>query len=262
MDQDINIMDILMNDSFAFYLGVPHIQEAMDLAVIGSPNSNTTVYNLANYPLYCQNPVGITPTAADVLVQTVSGGTATNLALALSEPIQDVTDSLGNSVPGAVKLAAAPGSGVTPVATYYEQLEPFIAQDITPAVKQNVKKVEKLGDTNIMYGYGSIDISLKSDQIISNDSMEMFQKLMFQNYSGNQLPESGYNAYQMLTKPISLFAHIPVTDYNDEVIGIFKFAQCKLSPTFPGVKAGDTGKFTLDMSIQENPTLLVPSVAV
>ncbi len=172
---------------------------------------------------------------------------------------QATTDSIGlitdpgtlDQVYGSVKLADKPATGVVVAGTYYEELETFVTQDVTSAPKQNVKKVEKIGDVNIMYGYGSIDISLKSDQVVTNKSMEMINKLLFKPYTGNETVEEGLVATQMVTKPIPLLAELPVTDYDDDVIGTFKFQSCKLSPALPTAKAGDVGKFTIDMSIQE-----------
>ncbi len=54
MYEDINIMDILMNDSFKFKLAVPHNQ---DLLTADPNDSAGMTYDIPGYPLYAQSPV-------------------------------------------------------------------------------------------------------------------------------------------------------------------------------------------------------------
>ena len=78
---------------------------------------------------------------------------------------------------------------------------------------------------------------------------------------GNDTVESGFVASQQLPKPISLLGHIPITDDYDNIIGVFKFAKCKISPDLPTFKQGDAGKFSIDLSVQTTPVLLTPVAA-
>ena len=259
----IDEMDILMNDSVRMYVAVPHTREAL----LGTIDGTNKLFTLKDYPLYPQSQVKLTPSIADIIVEGVlaSGTPPVNAYTVLTaSAINEITDvPTGDMVPGAVELATAPAIAAATgiVGTFFEQIEPFVAQDITPTVKQDDKEIKRIGSVNIMHGYGSIDYKIKSDQIISNDSVQLINKLLYGPYTGNDTVETGFTAAQQLPKPMSLKGHIPITDDYDDVIGVFKFDKCKISPDLPGFKQGDAGKFTIDMSVQTTPVLLTPIAA-
>jgi hypothetical protein len=255
MYEDISLETILMNDSVGFVLGVPHALEALT----GTIDGTNKKFTFANPPLFPRSCLGIIAQPQDVDVYGVKTNVNTKLTVSKIDEVIDA--ATGDSIDGAIELDTAPAaaSADSIVGNYVEELEPFVAQDVTPTVKQTTKTVGRLRSTDQMYGYGTIDVQIKSNQVMGNDSIKQIQKLMYDPYTPDVglTVQTGYDVHEMVPKPKVLYGYIPF-ELDDEVLGRFYFKQCRLSPIIPGGKANDNATYALDMSVQKKPLLLLP----
>lgn len=255
MYEDISLETILMNDSVGFVLGKPHTMETLT----GTIDGTNKVFNFPSYPLFPRSCLGILPQPQDVDVYGVKG--TVNTKLTVQEISQILDQNTGDEVDGAATLATAPAAAdaTSIIGNYVEELEPFVAQDVTPTVKQTTKTVGRLRSTDQMYGYGTIDVQIKSNQVMGNDSIKQIQKLMYDPVTPDTglSVQTGYNAFEMVPKPKILYGYIPF-ELDDEVLGRFYFKQCRLTPVIPGGKANDNVTYALDMSVQKKPILILP----
>jgi hypothetical protein len=212
------------------------------------------------YPVYPQGDVNITPLPSDMIVEALYTGVYTPLTVS---SLKTLTDPItNNDVIGGATVQTAPttGNASSIVGSGVQQLEPVVVQSSEPTLKQNVKKVGRLGSTDQLYGFGTIDTSLKSNLIMSQSTTNMLQQMLYEPYGGNDSVEPGYTASEIISTPIPLFASMILTDpVTDDILGFHKFQGCQLSPGIPGIKDGSEGTFTLDFTIAEKPILLTPN---
>ena len=166
---DISNEDILMNDSFGFFLGIPHTREVCVGDVVDASSGPPIVtanknFEVAQGPIYPVSGTGILPIASDISVWTrkTTDGKATDTAIASTDYTVDtvVDETTGDSIYSGIEFKTAPTTELVDsvVCSYVEELQPFVAQDVTPTVKQNTKEVGRIYSTDTMTGYGSINL--------------------------------------------------------------------------------------------------------
>jgi|GEM_PF-3283717 hypothetical protein len=255
MHTDIDLESILMNDSVGYVIGVPHTKEIMTGVVDGTNKDFLT----AAYPIYPRSGLSIVPTISDI---DVFGRKTTVDTPLVASALKTVTDpGTGDSVEGGATLATAPAaeSADSIVSNYYEELEPFVAQSIAPTVKQDSKTIKRLRSTNVMYAYGSIEVSLKSEEILSKNGLKQLPKLCYEEYTPTSgTVATGYKAYKMVSNPINLKSYITF-EYDDDTLGRIYMDKCQMTPDIPDGKQGDTSKFNINMSVQGDIMMLLPS---
>jgi hypothetical protein len=132
----------------------------------------------------------------------------------------------------------------------------MVSQDISPTLKQTVKEVERMYSSDKIYGYGSIDIKIKSELVMTPDTITQMRKLMYEAYAGDDAVETGYTAYQMRAKPLSMYGEL-LMKYED-LLGVIKLNGVKITPDLPSGKQGDFSKLTTELSVPTKPILIVP----
>lgn len=246
--------DILSSDTFGFFLGIPHEK----VACTGTIDGTNKEFTVPDAPIYPAAGVGVIPAVGDV---TAYLRKTTVDTVATISSIKTIVDSLtGDSIDGAIELTTAPAApdadGV--YASYYEELEPFFTQDISPTVKQDTKDVGRIRSTDVVTSYGKIDIQLKAEQVLSKDALKYMKKLFWGTYTGSKTPVTGYTPYSLNKKPIDLKAYMTI-DWEGDNLGRIYLDSCRISPDLPSIKQGDNGGLTLDMTISEMPVLVLPT---
>ena len=102
-----------------------------------------------------------------------------------------------------------------------------------------------------------LTLSIKSEQIMSTQTIKYINQLLFGDYLGNSDSQTGYDAFTLLSKPQALYGYMPM-EYETGVLGRVYFKQVKLSPSLPVGKQGAEGTFTLDMTTPKLPVLVLP----
>lgn len=253
MDIDVDLENILMNDSVGFVLGVPHTKEEMTGGIDGTNKE----FLVEGYPIYPRSTLDFVPGISDIDVYGRKNTVDTPLTVTA---LKTITGAKGETVDAGVTLSAAPleASVDKVVGTYVEELEPFVAQDITPTVKQDKKTVKRLRSTNVLYAYGSIEVSIKSNQILSDHGLEQLTKLCYAPYTpGNGTVGTGLKAYTFRSKPQSLYGYITFEEDAD-TLGRVYMQKCQMIPDIPDGKQGDNSKFTIDMTVQGDIIVLLP----
>ena len=260
MYEHISNDDIMMADSFGFFLGIPK-SKAVCTGLIDGTNK---VFNVPDAPIYPKSGMGILPEIRDIVAyerKTTAGTPPTNVdtILAASKIDTIIDPSSGDEIDGAFELATAPlaTSADAIVCDYVEELQPFVAQDITPTLKQTKKDVGRIYSNDTMTGYGNIAISIKSEQVMAKQTVKYINKLLFGPYKGTATKAVGCTAYDLLKKPIDLYGYMTM-DWEDDVLGRIYFEQVRVTPDIPNAKAEGTGGFTLDMTVAKMPRLVLP----
>lgn len=260
MYENISLEDIMMNDSLGLRLGVPVVKEIATGTIGGSPTANTNFKVVGPiYPLENR----IIPTKDDVTayLRKATGSPAVDVdteatVASISGTEEDAEDD--TTIYDTVVLSSAPTTETADhvVVSYAEQLEPMVSQDISPTLKQTVKEVERMYSTDKIYGYGSIDIKIKSELVMTPDTITQMRKLMYEAYAGDDAVETGYTAYQMRAKPLSMYGEL-LMKYED-LLGVIKLNGVKITPDLPQGKQGDFSKLTTELSVPTKPILIVP----
>jgi hypothetical protein len=255
---NIDLQEALASDSIGFFIGVPRTRVEMT-GLINGTNKDFTI-PITKGPIYPKNGLSITPQVADVVVETKKGETYTVVTVASISEVTDV--GTNKAYYGKVSLEAAPtAEGADKVyISYAEEFEPFIAQGVEPSVDQEVKDISRIYSNNKLYGYGPISISLKSDQIMGEDSLKLIKEVLYEPYTGTGTPQTGYSATVLRKTPQPLYAYMPVR-FANTILGRIYFDQVKAKPDLPSAKAGDSPTFTLDMTVQGECTLITPTGA-
>ncbi|AEG18637.1 hypothetical protein [Methanobacterium paludis] len=249
---DISNEDILSSDTFGFYVAPPVTKEAC----VGTVNGTNKDFKVSRAPIYPAAGMGILPTIADITAY-LRKGTVDTVAT-----ISALTTSLaatGETIEDGFSLATAPATADVDsvLASYYEEMEPFFTQDLTPTVKQTTKDIARIRSTDTVTAYGNIAISLKAEQVLSKDFFEYYKKLFYGPYTGDETAVTGYTAYSLRKKPINLKGYMTI-DWEGDNLGRIYFDQCRIAPDLPNIKAGDNGGLTLDMTVAKMPVLVLP----
>jgi len=232
---------ILTGENVGFFLGIP-VQEETPIGDIDGTNKDFYVNNPPIFPRSCND---LTVKPEDVTV-TVDGEAATVSTILFNE---------SEGYAEGFSLASAPDTGDSVKVSYVEEMEPFLAQDVTPDVKQDTKEVSILNESAKITSYAGTTITLKSEQILSKNGLEQFRKLMY--YKVGET--TGAEQYKLRDKPLNLYGYT-VYHVDGETLGRFYFENVKLKPDIPGGKAGDNLSFTLEMTVSDTPTLVIPKV--
>lgn len=241
MKIDILAEDILTGENVGFFLGIP----VTDETPIGEINGTNKDFKVKNPPIFPRSCNDLTVKPEDVTV-TVDGEAATVSTILFNE---------SEGYAEGFTLQTAPDTGDTVNVSYVEELEPFLAQDVTPSVKQDTKEISILNQSSKITSYGGMTVTLKSEQILSKNGLKQFEKLMYIEKES----DTQKIVYELRDKPINLYGYM-VYHVDDDVLGRFYFKNVKMTPDVPGGKAGDQLSFTLEMSVAEKPVLVVPKV--
>lgn len=232
---------ILTGENVGFFLGVP----VQDETPTGDVNGTNKDFHVKNPPIYPRSSNDLKVKPEDVTV-TVDGAAAT-----VSSIIFDEDEGYAEGF----TLQTAPEANDEVKVSYVEELEPFIAQNIDPSIKQDTKEVSVLNRSSKITSYAGMTITLKSEQILSKNGLEQFEKLMFEEKES----DTEKVVYELRDKPLNLYGYM-VYHVGGDALGRIYFENVKMTPSIPGGKAGDELSFTLEMSIADVPKLVVPKV--
>lgn len=262
MYEEISLEDILMSDSLGLRLGVPVIKEVATGTIGGSPaNTNFTVVG----PIYPTGEVAAVPTKDDVTayLRKATGSPAVDVdteatVSSITGTLEDAEDE--TTIYDTVVLSSAPTSETADhvVVSYAEQMEPMLAQDITPTLKQAIKEVGRMYSTDTLYGYGKQDIKVKTELTMSPDTVEQMRRLMYQTYTGTGTPTVGWQADEMRTKPLSMYGSILMK--YEKLLGIIKLRGVRITNDFPSGKVDNETKLSMELTVPTKPILLTPTV--
>lgn len=262
MKQDLNLEKVLMQQNFLFNLGIPFTR----VEATGTINGTNATFQAPSpyYPFFPTGEANITPTVDNLVAELLLEGTPNTYTVAEIASIGSIVDPLtGETVLGSAVLTTPPIADDADhvVLSGSEQIEPMVCQGLDPKPKQDEKKVGRLATTDMLYGYGSIELTMKLDMVTSNSSIDLMKKIFHQTYTGDDDVEAGYDASEWVPTPKQLFGSILIDDpVTGDIIGFYKMQQCRAKPDMPNIKDGAEGKFTLEMSVQKTPVLLTPTV--
>lgn len=239
----VNILaeDILTGENVGFFLGIPIENETP----IGNIDGTNKDFKVANPPIFPRSCNDLTVKPADLTV-TVDGEPATVNTILFNE---------NEGYAEGFTLNTAPETGDEVKVSYVEELEPFLAQDVTPDVKQDTKEISVLNQTAKITSYAGMTFSIKSEQILSKNGIKQFEKLMYEEKES----DTQKIVYELRDKPLNLYGYM-VYNIGDDVLARFYFQNVKMVPSIPGGKAGDELSFTLEMTVADKPILVVPKV--
>lgn len=262
MHVDSALKDVLNSKNVTMEVGIPRTRVVMT----GACNGNNKEFTLAaaDYPIYPQRGMGLTPEPDDVTVELVETGTPPSVYTeVVVDSIDTVTDSdTGDLVYGKVTLHEAPAATVDQVViTYYELLRPYIAQSLKIDIKQDSTEVGELGSEIKRTSYAGQTITVSQDSIFSDFDVD--KKLLFETYSGGYTPQNGYDAYTMITEPATRLVRIPMytgaaNDGGGTFLGCYYFNGKIVPKSLGDVKDGDNMTRSLEFSVDSTPTLVVP----
>lgn len=238
---DVLAEDILTGENVGFFLGVP----VEDETPVGEVNGTNKDFKVKNPPIFPRSCNDLTVKPADVTVK-VDGEPAT---------VSSIITNEDEGFAEGFTLQTAPDVGDTVKVSYVEELEPFLAQDVTPDVKQDTKEVSVLNRSSKITSYSGMTITLKSEQILTKNGLKQFQRLMYEEKESS----TDKVVYELRDKPLNLYGYM-VYHVGDDVLGRFYFKNVRLSPDVPGGKAGDNLSFTLEMTVADKPVLVVPKI--
>lgn len=236
---DVLAEDILTGENVGFFLGVP-VEDETPLGEVDGTNKDFKVKNPPIFPRSCND---LTVNPADVTVKV--GDTEATVSSILTNEEEGYAEGF--------TLQSAPTTGSTVNVSYVEELEPFLAQDVTPDIKQDTKEVSVLNRSSKITSYSGMTITLKSEQILTRNGLKQFQRLMYEEKESS----TDKVVYELRDKPLNLYGYM-VYHVGDDVLGRFYFKNVRLSPDVPGGKAGDNLSFTLEMTVADKPVLVVP----
>jgi len=238
---DVLAEDILTGENVGFFLGVP-VEDETPIGEVDGTNKDFKVKNPPIFPRGCND---LTVKPADVTVKV--GNTQATVSSILTNEEEGYAEGF--------RLQSAPTTGSTVKVSYVEELEPFLAQDVTPDIKQDTKEVSVLNRSSKITSYSGMTITLKSEQILTRNGLKQFQRLMYEEKESS----TDKVVYELRDKPLNLYGYM-VYHVGDDVLGRFYFKNVRLSPDVPGGKAGDNLSFTLEMTVADKPVLVVPKV--
>lgn len=235
--------DILTGENIGFFLGVPREKET----AVGQVNGSNKDFLVPNPPIYPRSgdDLVVKNDDVDVVISTTGGESPATVSSIIFDDDEDYAKGF--------TLSEAPSSGTVKV-TYVEELEPFIAQDVTPDVKQDTKEVSVLNRSSKITSYSGLTISLKSEQILSKNGLRQLQALM---YEPAEAGSNNVEAYKLRDKPLNLYGYM-LYHVGDEILGRIYLENVRIQPDLPGGKAGDNLSFTLEMSVASTPVLIMP----
>lgn len=257
----ISLDEILMNDSLSLLLGIPQNK----VLCTGAVDGTNTNFNVPEVPIYTRSGMGFNPTIADIDVFTRKSTTGPPVVVTDTPIVPTSVNATMNDIAEAeiyqeIELTTPPATVDVDsiVASYVEELEPFVQQDVTPSIKQTVKDVPRMGSTDNMRGYGTIVTGIKSEQTMSKETLQYINRLMYGTYQGTEEQVTGYTTTTLLRKPLNLYGCL-LMDYEDEELGKIYLEGLTITPDLPGGKVGDVLKVTLDMNIAKLPNLCIPT---
>lgn len=238
---DILSERILSGSNVGFYVGIPRTNEECVKDTSDATGKTFLLPNPPAFPAACNN---ITVDKDDISVKVgQSAGTISSLK----------TDEDGY-VTGFV-LSEAPGSGDKVYASYYEQMEPFIATSFEPSVEQEKKDVNPINTDAKITSYGSISTELKAKVILTENGLEQFKALMF--HPADSSP-TGVKVYEMNSQPLNLYAYAQYR-LDTGLIGRIYFKNVRVSPSLPGGEGGEQLETEFEMTVAGTPILVEPS---
>ena len=256
MIKNTDLIPALTGESFTLIVGVPRTR----VKCTEVPNGTLKKFTLPDgaFPIYPRSGMVITPTKADITVEYLKGTTYTS-ADADVKQINSITDTdSGLAAYKEIEFTSTVASATADYicVTVVEEVKPYIAQTLKASIKQTTKTYNEIGSSMTHTSYTAQEITIDQDNLMGD--MDVLQALLFETYAGTGTPETGYDAYTMISQPKDIYCYIPVVGDDAEIKGRFYF-QGKIVPTgLIDLKAGDNAQFSLQISIMDNPIMIVP----
>lgn len=229
---DLDAVMALQSKNIGLIVGL----EQTDIALEGSG----TAWNIPEeyLPVFPRSCISLTALPIDV---TVTDG----------ENTIDVT-SLDDE--GAMVLDE---SASAPVATFVQEFEPYIAQNVKVDVKQDTTSIGRIRSDIKHTIYGAKEITISQDQLIGD--LETLIQLAFDDYVNDDvvIPD-GVEVYSMGSEPKELYAYV-ILEKSGVAQGkmYFPLARCALT-TLIDVKEGDTPQASMEITIDSSPRIVRP----
>jgi len=253
---DISNDEILQADCLGFFLGIPQTKAVCTGDLIAKD------FKLPDVPIYPTQGMGVLATEEDVIAysRVITAGTppAADTVVDTVVEIDELTEM--TDYPGLYEgfsLTAVPTGADAIVADYAELLEPFIAQGVEPKITQKTEEVSRINSTDTMTAYGNIKIDIKSEQIMSLNTISYIQKLMFREYAGIKTPVEGYKAFDLRPRPMKVYGYENIR-WDDDLVGRLYFEDVTIAADLPNAKSTGNVGFTLQMNVAKLPRLVIP----
>jgi hypothetical protein len=188
-------------------------------------------------PVFPRSCISLTAIGVDVTV-TDDGG----------EVVVDAIDGDGN--------LTLHTSATAPTATFVQEFEPYLAQNVKVDVKQDTTSVGRIRSDIKHTIYGAKEITISQDQLIGD--LETLVQLAFDNYTDDDIPDD-IEVFEMSSEPKELFVYI-ILEKSGVAEGkmYFPLARCALT-TLIDVKEGDIPQSSMDITIDTAPRLVRPA---
>lgn len=190
-------------------------------------------------PVFPRSCVSLTAIGADI---TVTDGS--------SEIAVDSIDAEGNMT--------LHSSATAPVATFIQEFEPYLAQNVKVDVKQDTTSVGRIRSDIKKTIYGAKEITISQDQLIGD--LETLIQLSFDNFVEDEIEiPDGVEVYELSSEPKQLYAYV-ILEKSGVAQGkmYFPLARCALT-TLIDVKEGDIPQSSMEITIDTAPRIVRPT---
>ncbi|MDH7506195.1 MAG: hypothetical protein QHH15_00205 [Candidatus Thermoplasmatota archaeon] len=161
----------------------------------------------------------------------------------------DSIDEDGNMVLGE--------SATAPTATFEQEFEPYLAQNVKVDIKQDETSVGRIRSDMKKKIYGAKEITISQDQLIGDT--ETLIQLAFDSYTNDdiEIPDD-VEVYEMSSEPKTLSAYV-ILEKSGVAEGKMYFlqARCALT-TLIDVKEGDIPQSSMDITVDVSPRIVRP----
>lgn len=189
-------------------------------------------------PVFPRSCVSLTALGADI---TVTDGSSVIVVESL--------DAEGN-----ITLA---NTATAPTASFVQEFEPYLAQNVKVDVKQDTTTVGRIRSDMKKTIYGAKEITISQDQLIGD--LETLIQLAFENFIEEEVEiPNDVEVYTMSSEPKELYAYV-ILEKSGVAQGkmYFPLARCALT-TLIDVKEGDIPQSSMEITIDTAPRIVRP----
>lgn len=151
-------------------------------------------------------------------------------------------------------------TATAPVATFIQEFEPYLAQNVKVDVSQDSTSVGRIRSDVKKKIYGAKEITISQDQLIGD--METLIQLAFDDYVNEDIDiPDNVDVFELSSEPKELYAYV-ILEKSGVAQGKMYFpqARCTLT-TLIDVSEGDTPQSSMEISIDKAPMIVRPKAA-
>jgi len=154
-------------------------------------------------------------------------------------------------------------TATTPMATFVQEFEPYLAQGVKVDVKQDDKDVGRIRSDIKHKIYGAKSLTISQDHIIGDPgSLETLIQMAFDAYEGDVTPPDDVEVFEITVDPKELNAYVILEKKiggKSTALGKMYFPNARaVLTTLIDVKEGDIPQCSIDIAVDTSPRIVRP----